>query len=46
MISDGLFENPLRTLQRIEQARLDRGAPSTGTFSDDWRRNFPGRDVA
>ena len=46
VISDGLFENPLRTLQRIEQARLDRGAPATGTFSDDWRRYFPGRDVA
>ena len=46
VISDGLFEHPLRTLQRIEQARLDRGAPATGAFLDDWRRYFPGRDVA
>lgn len=46
VVSDGLFQHPLRTLQRIEQARVDRGAPPTGGFSEEWRRYFPGRDVA
>ena len=44
VISSGLFQNPLRTLQRIEQARIDRGAPPTRTFTEEWRRYFPGRD--
>lgn len=46
VVSDGLFKIPLRTLQRIEQARLDRGAPPTGPFAEEWRRYFPGRDAA
>ena len=36
-------ESPLRTLQRIDQARVDRGARPTATFSDEWKRYFPGR---
>ena len=43
VINTGLFETPLRTLQRIEQARVDRGARPTGAFSDEWKRFFPGR---
>ena len=43
VISSGLFESPLRTVQRIEQARVDRGARPTGAFLDEWRRYFPGR---
>ena len=46
VISSGLFDNPLRTLQRIDQARVDRGAPPTRAFSEEWRRFFPGRQVA
>jgi hypothetical protein len=46
VISSGLFENPLRTLQRIDQARVDRGAPPTRTFTEEWRRYFPGREIA
>ena len=41
VISTGLFESPLRTLQRIEQARVDRGARPTAMFSDEWERYFP-----
>jgi len=44
VISDGLYSHPLRTLQRIEQARLDRGARPTVGFREEWRRFFPGRD--
>ena len=43
VISKGLFETPLRTLQRIDQARVDRGARPTALFSDEWKRYFPGR---
>lgn len=43
VISKGLFETPLRTLQRIDQARVDRGARPVATFSDEWKRYFPGR---
>jgi hypothetical protein len=43
VINSGLFESPLRTVQRIEQARIDRGARPTGAFLDEWRRYFPGR---
>ena len=43
VISKGLFETPLRTLQRIDQARVDRGARPTAAFSDEWKRYFPGR---
>jgi hypothetical protein len=43
VISTGLFESPVRTLQRIEQARVDRGARPTAAFSDEWKRYFPGR---
>lgn len=46
VISSGLFDNPLRTLQRIDQARVDRGAAPTRLFAEEWRRYFPGRDVA
>lgn len=46
VISSGLFENPLRTLQRIDQARVDRGAQPTRAFTEEWRRYFPGREVA
>jgi hypothetical protein len=46
VISSGLFDNPLRTLQRIDQARVDRGAAPTRFFVEEWRRYFPGRDVA
>ena len=46
VISSGLDEHPLRTLQRVEQARADRGAPPLPSFSEEWRRYFPGRAVA
>ncbi|MEP6629546.1 MAG: hypothetical protein ABJA89_03705 [Lapillicoccus sp.] len=46
VISSGLDEHPLRTLQRVEQARADRGAPPLRAFSEEWRRYFPGRAVA
>jgi hypothetical protein len=46
VVSSGLFDNPLRTLQRIDQARVDRGAALTRTFTEEWRRFFPGREVA
>lgn len=45
VISSGLFDHPLRTLQRVDQARVDRGAVPVGTFWDEWRRYFPGKDV-
>ena len=45
VISSGLDEHPLRTLQRVEQARADRGAPPLRAFSEEWRRYFPGRAV-
>jgi hypothetical protein len=32
--------------QRIDQARVDRGAAPTRSFTEEWRRYFPGRDVA
>jgi hypothetical protein len=41
VISDGLFTTPLRTLQRIDRARVDRGARPT-PFLDEWKRYFPG----
>jgi len=43
VIDSGLYESPLRTLQRIDQARVDRGAAPTRRFADDWKRYFPGR---
>jgi hypothetical protein len=43
VINKGLFETPLRTLQRIDQARVDRGARPTVAFNDEWKRYFPGR---
>jgi very-short-patch-repair endonuclease len=43
VISKGLFDTPLQTLQRIEQARADRGATPRRTFADEWKRYFPGR---
>lgn len=46
VISTGLYGNPLQTLQRVEQARLDRGAEPTPAFSEEWRRFFPGRESA
>ncbi|WP_411283947.1 hypothetical protein, partial [Lapillicoccus sp.] len=44
VVSDGLYKQPLRTLQRVEQARLDRGALPTGGFREEWRSFFPGKD--
>jgi hypothetical protein len=32
--------------QRIDQARVDRGAAPTRSFTEEWRRYFSGRDVA
>lgn len=46
VISPGLYESPLRTLQRIDQARADRGAPATRLLLEGWRRYFPGTEVA
>jgi hypothetical protein len=46
VISSGLFDNPLRTLQRVDQARVDRGARPARGFAEEWRRYFPGREVA
>lgn len=46
VISKGLYDNPLRTLHRIDQARVDRGAEPMTAFGEEWRRYFPGRDVA
>jgi hypothetical protein len=41
VISSGLRDAPLRTLQRIDQARVDRRARPT-QFRDEWKRYFPG----
>jgi hypothetical protein len=46
VISKGLYDNPLRTLHRIDQACVDRGAEPITAFGEEWRRYFPGRDVA
>ena len=37
-----LDDDPLQVLQRIEQARRDRGARPTTRFSEEWRAFFPG----
>ncbi len=42
VINKGLYETPLRTLQRLDQARIDRGAAPTRRFADEWKRYFPG----
>jgi hypothetical protein len=44
VISGGLFDSPLRTLQRIDQARVDRGADPVRAFNEEWHRYFPGRE--
>ena len=46
VLDKGLYETPLRTLQRIEQARRDRGAAATRRFTDEWKPYFPGRTAA
>ncbi|HEU4999024.1 MAG TPA: hypothetical protein VFT68_08780 [Lapillicoccus sp.] len=46
VISPGLYEAPLRTIHRIQRARVDRGAAPTRVLSEDWRRYFPGRAAA
>ena len=45
VISSGLHDKPLRTLQRIDQARVDRGAAPARAFAEEWRRYFPGRQT-
>ena len=42
VIAKSLNDYPLRVLQRIEQARRDRGARPTTRFSEEWRAFFPG----
>lgn len=46
VINEGLFDDPLETLLRIEQARIDRGCAPTKTFREEFRRYFPGRSAA
>lgn len=46
VISTGLHDDPLRTLRRVDQARIDRGCPPTRQFGEEWHRYFPGKDVA
>ena len=42
VINTGLYESPLRTLQRVNQARVDRGAAPC-RFANELKRYFPGR---
>ncbi|GAA1903242.1 hypothetical protein [Lapillicoccus jejuensis] len=46
VINEGLFDDPLETLLRIEQARVDRGCAPTKMFREEFRRYFPGKSVA
>lgn len=46
IINEGLFDDPLETLLRIEQARVDRGCAPTKVFREEFRRYFPGRNAA
>lgn len=46
VISTGLHDDPLRTLRRIDQARIDRGCAPARQFGEEWQRYFPGKDVA
>jgi very-short-patch-repair endonuclease len=39
--SNGIYRQPLRTLQRVRAALIERGASGLpATFSDEWRRYF------
>lgn len=41
--SDGIYREPLRTLERVRQALLDCGATGIrGRFKPEWRLHFPG----
>lgn len=42
VISTGLSESPLRTLQRIDRVRVERGARPCA-LRDEWKPYFPGR---
>lgn len=46
VINEGIFADPVATLMRVERARVERGAPATGGFREEFRRYFPGTQVA
>lgn len=44
VIHENLVVNPLDTVMRVERARVERGAPPTPAFLEEFRRYLPGRD--
>lgn len=46
VIDEGIVDDPLETLLRIEQARVDRGCAPTTMFREEFRRYFPGKSAA
>jgi Protein of unknown function (DUF559) len=40
VISEGIYENPLRTLQRVRAALVERGARVPKSFKQEWMRHF------
>jgi uncharacterized protein DUF559 len=40
VVSDGIYANPLRTLQRVRAALEDRGARVPKSFKQEWTRHF------
>jgi hypothetical protein len=43
VISDGIYGDPLRTLQRVRAALEERGARVPKSFKQEWTRHFAGR---
>jgi hypothetical protein len=43
VISDGIYRDPLRTLQRVRAALEERGARVPKSFKQEWTRHFAGR---
>lgn len=44
--SDGIYQHPERTLERIRRQLVARGWPSVPRINDEWRVHFPGRPTA
>jgi very-short-patch-repair endonuclease len=40
VVSEGIYENPLRTLQRVRTALEERGARVPKSFKQEWTRHF------
>lgn len=40
VVSEGIYENPLRTLQRVRTALVERGARVPKSFKQEWTRHF------